>query len=322
MSNENDVIETPEVMPDAQQQQIRSLAEVAGFTRGWAEDRIDENMTLEDARTAAREALQTRSRNTPRIRVVDSGPSPVETRNARTEALTVRMNGGMPSDSARPYMGESLRDMARASAEAAGISTRGMDPDELFRAAMHTTSDFPQLLTGAGNRTLMTAYQAAQSPLKALARQTTMADFRTGTRLKLSDIGLLEKVSESGEIKSTTRGEAAESYALDTYGTMFALSRKALINDDLGAFRDWGATAGRMAAETEANLLHKLLVSNPTMGEDSKKLFHADHGNLAAAGSALDVAALSAARLAMRNVKVPSTLEMLSIGTVPPSSPQ
>ncbi len=119
----------------------------------------------------------------------------------------------------------------------------------------------------------------------------------------------MEKVSESGEIKHTSRGEASESYALDTYATQFAISRKALINDDLGAFRDWGgSTAGRMAAETEANLILNLLLSNPTMGEDNKALFHADHGNLADtplglgdAGAGLD--ALSAARLALRGMK-------------------
>ena len=143
----------------------------------------------------------------------------------------------------------------------------------------------------------------AQSPIKAtLARQATAPDFRALSKLKLSDVGLLEKVSESGEIKSTTRGEAKESYSLDTYATQFAISRKALINDDLGAFRDWGSTAGRMAAETEANLLMTKLLSNPIMGEDGVALFHATHGNLAA-GTALNVTALDSVRKAMRGMK-------------------
>ncbi|NOX41577.1 MAG: peptidase, partial [Alphaproteobacteria bacterium] len=130
-----------------------------------------------------------------------------------------------------------------------------------------------------------------------------MSDFRTGTRLKLSDVGQLSKVTEAGEITSTTRGEAAESYALDTYATTFSISRKALINDDLGAFGDWGQTAGRMAAETEANLLLTLLLSNPTMTEDSKTLFHATHGNLAGTASTIDIANLDLARQAMRGMK-------------------
>jgi hypothetical protein len=179
-----------------------------------------------------------------------------------------------------------------------------MDADQLFRAAMHGTSDFTQLLTATGNRTLMAAYQVAQSPVKTtLARQSTATDFRTKTRLKLSDVGLLKELTEHGEVQHTTRGEATESYALKTYATQFALSRKAFINDDLGAFRDWAATAGRMAGETENNLLMALLLSNPTMGEDATALFDEDHGNIAATGSALDVDALDEARKAMRAMK-------------------
>lgn len=256
-----------------------------------------------NARAAAAEALQTRARQTPRIRTVATQDDPATVMARRADALFARVSGTAPKPEAAPYMAETLRDHARAAVEATGTSTRGMDADQLFRAAMHATSDFPGLLTSTGNRTLMGAYQAAQSPIKTtLARQATMTDFRPATRLKLSDVGLLEKVSESGEITSTTRGEAAESYALDTYATQFAISRKALINDDLGAFRDWGATAGRMAAETEANLLLKLLLSNPVMGEDGLALFHATHGNLAAA-AALSVATLDAARKAMRGMK-------------------
>jgi HK97 family phage prohead protease len=268
-----------------------------------AEDELTDDEIREDGRAAAAEALQARTRQTPRIRTVATQDDPATVMQRRADALYARWSGTSPSAEARPYMADTLRDHARAAVEATGVSTRGMDADQLFRAAMHTTSDFPNLLTGTGNRTLMAGYQAAQSPIKTtLARQATAPDFRALSKLKLSDVGLLEKVSESGEIKSTTRGEAKESYSLDTYATQFAISRKALINDDLGAFRDWGATAGRMAAETEANLLLTKLLSNPVMGEDGVALFHATHGNLAT-GAALDVAALDAARKAMRGMK-------------------
>lgn len=268
-----------------------------------AGEELTDDEIRSQARAAAAEALQTRQQQTPRIRTVATQDDPATVMARRADALFARVSGTAPKPEAAPYMADSLRDHARAAVEATGTSTRGMDADQLFRAAMHATSDFPNLLTSTGNRTLIGAYQAAQSPIKTtLARQATLPDFRAGTRLKLSDVGLLEKVSETGEIKSTTRGEAKESYSLDTYATQFAISRKALINDDLGAFRDWGQTAGRMAAETEANLLLSKLLSNPVMGEDGVTLFHANHGNLAA-GAALDVAALDAARKAMRGMK-------------------
>lgn len=301
---DEEVIERVEETPAETRAAIRQIARTAGMTAEQADDMIDRELSIMEARAEAFEAMQTRNRQTPRIRVVSAAnDEPAVMLTRRADALYARVSGEAPSDEARPHMNESLRDMARACVEATGVSTRAMDADTLFRAAMHTTGDFPQLLTSTGNRTLMASYQAAASPIKTvLARQTTLADFRPGTKLKLSDIGQLQKVSESGEIKHTTRGEASESYALDTYATQFAISRKALINDDLGAFRDWGQTAGRMAAETEANLLITLLLSNPTMNEDSKALFHADHGNLGA-GAAVDVSPLDLARRAMRGMK-------------------
>lgn len=271
------------------------------------EEAADE-LTDDEVRQSGREAalVQRRSTQSPRIRTVGTQDDPKTQMTRRADALFARVSGEAPSEEVRPFMGETLRDMARACVEATGISTRMMDTDQLFRAAMHTTSDFPQLLTSTGNRTLVASYQTAQSPVKTtLARQATMNDFRKGTRLKLSDVGTLQKLSESGEIQHTTRAETSESYALDTYATQFAISRKALINDDLGAFRDWGATAGRMAAETETNLLLSLLLSNPVMNEDGTALFHADHGNLGTPASlgVMGFDALDEARKAMRGMK-------------------
>src|SRR5690606_17324908 len=115
---------------------------------------------------------------------------------------------------------------------------RGMTAEAILTRAMHTLSDFPELLTGTGARLLKPAYEAASSPLVALARKVTASDFRTQAMLQLGEMPKLGKVSESGEIKSVTRGEAKESWALDTYGAIFSLSRKSLINDDLSAFSD------------------------------------------------------------------------------------
>ncbi|GGD12053.1 prohead protease/major capsid protein fusion protein [Aureimonas glaciei] len=300
-SSDVDELDTIDTMPEADQHQIRTLAAAVGMTRGWAEDAIDEGLTIEEARDRAREAISPRPL---RIRA-HAGPSqddPAAIRVRMEEALYCRTSGDTPSDAARGYMDTSLIDMGRSMLEARGTTTRNMDRDTIIRSA-HTTGDFPLLLTGVGNRTVMAAYETASSPLRTtLSRRTTMVDFRTGTRLKVSGIGALEKVAENGEIRSATRGEAAESFKLDTHASIFSLTRQAFINDDLGVFRDWNVLAGRAAAETEANLLVALLASNPVMGEDGKRLFSADHGNLGAA-AALDLGALADARLAMRKTK-------------------
>lgn len=231
--------------------------------------------------------------------------------NARRDALVARMTGKPPEGAAREFMGSSLIDHARALIEAQGIDTRGMTREEVMGYSSgrsyphHTTSDFPNLLQGAGERVLMDAYQLAQSPLKTvLSRRSTATDFRAKTKLKVSDADYLEKVSETGEITATTRSEAAESYKIESYGRIFSLSFQAIVNDDLGAFTDWSIQAGRMSALTENKVLLDLLLANsgagPKMGETNKYLFHADHGNLAAAGTALDETNLAVAILAFR----------------------
>ena len=232
------------------------------------------------------------------------------TRNL-ADALFARMTGAAPVEQARQYMGNTLADDARAILVARGESVSGMSREANLERAMHTTSDFPNLLTATGNRSLRAAYEVAQSPLKLISRQTTSVDFRPINRLQLGEVGALEKLTESGEVKSVTRGEAKESYSLDTAAAMFSLSRKALVNDDLGAFGDWSRAAGRQAAEYEAKTLVALLESNPAMN-DTVALFHAGHGNLALSGTPiLDydtsgtviLSALAEARLALRMAK-------------------
>lgn len=289
--------------------QVRAIARSAGLTSEWADEQIDAGSDIVAVRSAAFEAMTLRQSPTIRTQVANAAnDDPAVNLERRTAAFFARVNGSAPDDSARQYFNDGLADHARAFIVARGGSVAGMDREQILRAAMHTTDDFSNLLTGVGNRTLMPAYQAAQSPLKRLARQALMSDFRTGTRLKLGELGTLQKVTEAGEIKSTTRGEAAEAYALDTYGSLFALSRKAIVNDDLAAFRDWGIAAGRAAAETEANLLYTLLTQSsgagPVMGEDGKRLFHADHGNLVPTGTNQSGTwPLSDARKALRKTK-------------------
>ena len=93
-------------------------------------------------------------------------------------------------------------------------------------------------------------------------------------------------------------------YNISTWGKVFAISRQALINDDLGAFGDVTRRMGMAAAEFERIFLVNLLTANSGVGgnmSDGLSLFNASHGNLASVVAALTEASLTAARLAMRS---------------------
>ncbi|MFA5539008.1 MAG: peptidase U35, partial [Gemmobacter sp.] len=88
------------------------------------------------------------------------------------------------------------------------------------------------------------------------------------------------------------------------FGAMFTLSNKAIYNDDLGMFDQIGKKMVAGATERFRRVLLEPVLANGGLGHtmrDGKAVFHADHGNLAAAGAVLDVTSLSAARLALRS---------------------
>lgn len=304
-----DVTTAPDAATLETRAAIRSIATTAGLDSAWADSQIDSGADVTAARSAAFEAMTQRSAAPIRTATVGaSGDDPAAIQARQVEALSARMMGTAPTDAARPFMQMGLADYARDALSRSGtVGVAMMGREELLQRAMHTVSDFPELLTGAGNRVLADAYRRAESPLKQLARQRTAADFRPLSTLKVGNFTKLEKVTEAGEIKALSTAEAKEGYSIETFGGIFSLSRKAIINDDLGAFARWGEMMGQAAAETEAGQLLALLTANAgagvTMG-DGKALFHADHGNLAAAGSLLDVLSLDAARQAMRTQKM------------------
>ncbi len=216
-----------------------------------------------------------------------------------SEALACRHSGIKPSDHARSVMSYSIAEIAKSVLEDHGIRTRLMSKGSAIVKAMHTTSDFPELLTDAGNRILLNAYEAVPSALKRISKRSTARDFRPLTRIQITGNSNLKKVNEAGEFQHGTMFDASESYKLDTFGQIFSISRQALINDDLGAFSDSAQMMGRLASDFEAQHLVDLLISNPKMKDDTP-LLHASRNNLATTLTSTISASIGEGRKSMR----------------------
>lgn len=236
-------------------------------------------------------------------------------RDAMQNALLHRCNPAIKlEEAAREFRGMRLIDMAREAVELVGGNVRGMTPQEVARAAlgcdrqavraagMHTTSDFPLLLGGTVNRTLRDAYALAPQTWRPLGRPTTVPDFREITRVALGDISALEKVSEHGEYKYGTLDEEGSPIKVAKYGKIIAITWESIVNDDLSALTRIPQALGAAAAQTESDVVWNLLLGNPTF-VDGTAVFHANHGNLAASGGAINTTTLAAARAAMRKQK-------------------
>ncbi len=302
-----EVIETPtpEEAEAQRRSEIRGLVREHSLAPELADQLIDQNADMTAAKAAILDAKEEKRRSQPVIRThAPANDDPAVIRDRQAEALHVRMAGGEPKPEVRSYMAMSVLDMARDSLARVGVSTRGMTPDEVFtRAGEHTTSDFPTLVSNAMNKTALSSYQAASSPLKSLGRQRSLSNFKTATSIRLGEMGRLEELDESGEITATSRAENGETMQLSTYARGITVSRKLLIDDDLGMLGDMTAAFGEAAAQTEADILVAMLTGNPNLS-DGTPVFHSDRGNIAASGVALTAAsasaAISTARLAMR----------------------
>jgi phage major head subunit gpT-like protein len=281
---------------------IHDAARKLGVAASVADDLVARGMALDAARAALIDAAAARdAAQETRPHVRTGGLDATETRRSAVEAaLLHRYDPGRftLSDAAREWRGLSLIEMARGWLEAEGVRVRGLSRDEIATRALHTTSDFPAILAGVTNRTLRGAYETAPRTYTAIARRTTVADFKLVHRLQLGEAPQLEKVNESGEFKRGTIGEAQETYRIETFGKVIGITRQVIINDDLDAFTRVPSLFGTAAATLESDVVWSIFTANPAMA-DGAALFHASHKNLAGTGAALDVAGLAKARTSM-----------------------
>ncbi|KAA0572219.1 peptidase [Azospirillum sp. B21] len=262
---------------------------------------VDGGSTAEAVNTAALAALAARSEQAPTssIRVGISHDDPAAVRSAMADAIVARATYSTPeNERARQYMDVRMLEMA---ADLCGIRSR--NPDEILRRAMHSTSDFPLLLEAAANKVLRQSYQQAEPTYRRLAKRRDFNDFKPHKFLQAGDFPPLLEYGETGEIKDGTISEGREQVTLSSFGRIVNISRRVLVNDDLMAFADLVGMASRRVADFENATFYAMMLKNSGAGptlSDNKAVFHAGHGNLAGAGTAIDVAAIGAGRAAMR----------------------
>jgi hypothetical protein len=159
---------------------------------------------------------------------------------------------------------------------------------------------------------MLKGYSETEEVFSRFTSTGNLSDFKTHTRVNMNEFGDLDEIPEGGEYRHGTIGEYQEQIKLLTYGKKFSITRQAIINDDLSAFTEIPRKMGRAARRKIGDLVFSILTSNPVMA-DGINLFHANHNNLTAKGSALTVSSIGAARTAMRMQKDASGKAVLNI---------
>ncbi len=292
---------------EAERDRVSTIYDLAGrlnLERGFAEDLVKRGTDLDEARRLILDQVAAKSEETrtfPHVTVPLGGRDErITRRNAVASALLHRYSPTLfpLDDAARQYRGMTLLELARESLGNSGVNTRGLSRDEVATRALHSTSDFPEILSAVTNKTLRQAYDVYPRTFTLFCRQVLATDFKAMHRVQLGEAPQLLEVGESGEFKRGTLGESKESYRVKTYGRVVAITRQVLINDDLDAFTRIPAMYGNSIAQLESDVVWGIITANPAMA-DGTALFHANHKNLAGTGAALDVGSVGAARAAM-----------------------
>ncbi|MCA3451681.1 MAG: peptidase U37 [Rhodobacter sp.] len=292
---------------EGERNRVSTIYDLAGrlnLERGFAEDLVKRGVTVDESRRLILDQVAAKSDETrtfPHVSIPLGGRDErVTRRDAVANALLHRYSPTLfqLDDSARQYRGMSLLELARESLTNAGVNTRGLSRDEVATRSLHSTSDFPEILSAVTNKTLRQAYETYPRTFVLFCRQVLATDFKSMHRVQLGEAPQLLEVGESGEFKRGTLGESKESYKVKTYGRVVAITRQTLINDDLDAFTRIPAMYGNSIAQLESDVVWGIITANPAMA-DGNALFHTTHKNLAATGTALAVDAVGAARAAM-----------------------
>jgi hypothetical protein len=200
----------------------------------------------------------------------------------RADAIAARALGRRPSDESREYMGARLVDHAREMLLASGVRLPRYASDSAIVERALTTDDFPALLKSVADRSLQELV-AADSPVRTLCRPREVRDFRAIETITFSGPGSLAVLREGGEVQHAPPAERREVGRVRTYARAIAITREALINDDLGAFSEPMRLFATAVAETEAQALVSNFAPNgsgwgPTMS-DGQPLFSTAHKN-------------------------------------------
>lgn len=131
---------------------------------------------------------------------------------------------------------------ARAAAKAAHTGE--------IKAAGFTTLDITNIFEDAANKMLWAGYNSIATVWEELVHVVNVNDFKTYNFYRLDNAGAYQKVGNDGELKHGAFSEEKFSVSAETYGKIVGMTRKNMINDDLGAFNRIMTGLGQESART------------------------------------------------------------------------
>jgi len=204
------------------------------------------------------------------------------------ENVAVAKLGERVAQQGRDLRCHSFVDIVRAGLKMANVE-EPVGREAMIRAAFSTVN-LPGILSNAANKMLLDSYNAFPSVARVIARKLTARNFKDHTGYRSTNEAGFREVGATGEIEHGTLAESSFTYAIKTFGRMFGVSRRDMINDDLGAFAAIPNQIGRSGATLVEETFWTLVLAN------ASSFFGTGNDNYdSGSDTALDAAGLSRA---------------------------
>lgn len=316
---------------------IQALVRKHGVDVKVGEKLVNDNATVDEARKAILDALATRSDEVgiSGHQRVTGGEDQREKFARGAEAWLISRAGKMgqvqevakrgkfaaPETNPGEFRGMTLIALAREYLERKGTNTRMMSDERIATLALTrspgtaTPGDFPILLENVTNKILLSAYETTPHEWSRFCARGSVSNFHAHNRYRKGAFGTLDPVNDAGELKNKPIPDGEKrSVTVGTYGNTIGISRRMLIQDDMGAFTDVAGAFGQTVQNTIEAKVWDTVKANSGLGAnyDANPLFHASRANVGT-GSALSAAGLDADATLMARQKDPSGLTTLSL---------
>lgn len=177
-----------------------------------------------------------------------------------------------------------------------------------------TNATLPTVVANTMHRRMTRDYRELDyGERRIISSVGSASDFRQQTTVRVgyfTDIPTIDPETDD-YAELAPYGEEKATYAVGQRGALVTITRKHIVNDDIGHVAKVVGRLGRAARRTFARWVWAFLKANPNLTLDNKAWFHADHRNLLTV--ALSVNALTQSRLALFNQTEPGSTEKLGL---------
>jgi hypothetical protein len=213
-------------------------------------------------------------------------------------ALEAMINGVRPAGNVQPLSG--IRELYHLLS--GDYELTGMFQPERVQFAAVTSSTMANLVANVLNKRVVNEFAEYPRWWEPIVQQEDFTSLQAVKWITLGGVGELPTVAEGAAYTELTWDDMAESASFVKKGGYLGITMETIDKDDTARVRAAPRALAQAAWLTLSKSVSAIFTQSsgvgPTLGTDSKALFHTDHANLGT--TALSITTFNAARLAMR----------------------